>query len=219
MQANNMLEVMQNFGSINQNIVFKKGRTLRTVSEARNILANIELDEEIPLDFGIYDAQELVRVMSLVENAEIEFDQDYLSLSGNGSSIKYFYSEIDMLTQPPETLITMPKPDVTFTLTSEIQTKLKRAAAALGHKQISISSDADKVKLTITDTKNQTANLFSVVLDDGVVNSVLPPNLNINIDNLKLMQGDYNVEVSNKLISRFTHADRNLQYFIALENK
>jgi len=33
------------------------------------------------------------------------------------------------------------------------------------------------------------------------------------------MQGDYNVEVSNKLISRFTHADRNLQYFIALENK
>jgi hypothetical protein len=219
MQANNMLEVMQNFGSINQNIVFKKGRTLRTVSEARNILANIELDEEIPLDFGIYDAQELVRVMSLVEDAEIEFDQDYLSLSGNGSSIKYFYSEIDMLTQPPETLITMPKPDVTFTLTSEIQTKLKRAAAALGHKQISISSDADKVKLTITDTKNQTANLFSVVLDDGVVNSVLPPNLNINIDNLKLMQGDYNVEVSNKLISRFTHADRNLQYFIALENK
>lgn len=219
MQANNMLEVMQNFGSINQNIVFKKGRTLRTVSEARNILANIELDEEIPLDFGIYDAQELVRVMSLVENAEIEFDQDYLSLSGNGSSIKYFYSEIDMLTQPPETLITMPKPDVTFILTSEIQTKLKRAAAALGHKQISISSDADKVKLTITDTKNQTANLFSVVLDDGVVNSVLPPNLNINIDNLKLMQGDYNVEVSNKLISRFTHADRNLQYFIALENK
>lgn len=219
MQANNMLEVMQNFGSINQNIVFKKGRTLRTVSEARNILANIELDEEVPLDFGIYDAQELVRVMSLVENAEIEFDQDYLSLSGNGSSIKYFYSEIDMLTQPPETLITMPKPDVTFTLTSEIQTKLKRAAAALGHKQISISSDADKVKLTIADTKNQTANLFSVVLDDGVVNSVLPPNLNINIDNLKLMQGDYNVEVSNKLISRFTHADRNLQYFIALENK
>ena len=219
MQANNMLEVMQNFGSINHNIVFKKGRTLRTVSEARNILANIELDEEIPLDFGIYDAQELVRVMSLVEDAEIEFDQDYLSLSGNGSSIKYFYSEIDMLTQPPETLITMPKPDVTFTLTSEIQTKLKRAAAALGHKQISISSDADKVKLTITDTKNQTANLFSVVLDDGVVNSVLPPNLNINIDNLKLMQGDYNVEVSNKLISRFTHADRNLQYFIALENK
>ena len=47
----------------------------------------------------------------------------------------------------------------------------------------------------------------------------LPDNLNINIDNLKLMQGDYNVEVSNKLISRFTHTDRNIQYFIALEQK
>ena len=219
MQANDMLEVLQNFGSINQNIVFKQGTALSIVSEAKNIMAKIELDEPIPMDFGIYDAQELVRVMSLVDDAEIEFDQDYLSLSGNGSSIKYFYSEIDMLTQPPETLITMPKPDVTFTLTADMQNKLKRASAALGHKQISISSDADKVKLTITDTKNQTANLFSVKLDDGVVNSVLPPNLNINIDNLKLMQGDYNVEVSNKLISRFTHADRNLQYFIALENK
>ena len=74
------------------------------------------------------------------------------------------------------------------------------------------------VKLTITDTKNKTANLFSVKLE-GTVNGELPDNLNINIDNLKLMQGDYNVEVSNKLISRFTHTDRNIQYFIALEQK
>jgi hypothetical protein len=218
MQANDMLEVLQNFGSINQNIVFRQGRTLRTVSEAKNILANIELEEDIPLDFGIYDAQELVRVMSLVDDAEVIFDHDSLALSGNGSSIKYYYSDIDMLTQPPTTLVTMPTPDVTFTLTADMQNKLKRASAALGHKQISIGSEDGMVKLTITDTKNKTANLFSVKLE-GIVSGDLPDNLNINIDNLKLMQGDYNVEVSNKLISRFTHTDRNIQYFIALEKK
>jgi len=218
MQANDMLEVLQNFGSINQNIVFKQGTALSIVSEAKNIMAKIELDEPIPMDFGIYDAQELVRVMSLVDDAEIQFNEDSLSLSGNGSSIKYYYSDIGMLTQPPSREVTMPEPEVKFTLTQETLNKLKRAASALGHKQIKVDADDESVKLIITDTKNATANNFTIRVE-GEATGDLSDGFTIGIDNLKLMPGDYEVQVSSKLISHFKNADRNVQYWIALEKK
>ena len=216
MQANDMLEVLQNFGSINQNIVFRQGTSLSIVSEAKNVMAKIELDEPIPMDFGIYDATELVRVMSLVDDAEIQFNQD--SLAGNGSSIKYYYSDIDMLTQPPSKEVTMPDPEVKFILTQDIHNRLKRAASALGHKQIRIAADDESVKLIITDTKNATANNFTIRVD-GEVFGDLSDGFTIGIDNLKLMPGDYEVQVSSKLVSHFKNTDRNVQYWIALEKK
>jgi hypothetical protein len=213
-----MLEVLQNFGSINQNIVFRQGTSLSIVSEAKNVMAKIELDEPIPMDFGIYDATELVRVMSLVDDAEIQFNQDSLSLAGNGSSIKYYYSDIDMLTQPPSKEVTMPDPEVRFILTQDIHNKLKRAASALGHKQIKIAADNESVKLIITDTKNATANNFTIRVE-GEVFGDLSDGFTIGIDNLKLMPGDYEVQVSSKLVSHFKNTDRNVQYWIALEKK
>jgi len=218
MQANDMLEVLQNFGSINQNIVFRQGTSLSIVSEAKNVMAKIELDEPIPMDFGIYDATELVRVMSLVDDAEIQFNEDSLSLAGNGSSIKYYYSDIGMLTQPPSREVTMPEPEVKFTLTQETLNKLKRAASALGHKQIKVDADDESVKLIITDTKNATANNFTIRVE-GEATGDLSDGFTISIDNLKLMPGDYEVQVSSKLVSHFKNTDRNVQYWIALEKK
>ena len=38
------------------------------------------------------------------------------------------------------------------------------------------------------------------------------------IENLKLFTGDYDVEITSKGISKFTHTSTNLQYFIATES-
>ena len=39
----------------------------------------------------------------------------------------------------------------------------------------------------------------------------------MSIANLKMIPGDYAVEMSSKFISRFTHKEMNVQYWIALE--
>ena len=49
------LGVLKNFGNINTGILFKKGKTLKTVSNHKNILAEVVIQEDIPVDFGIYD--------------------------------------------------------------------------------------------------------------------------------------------------------------------
>ena len=54
------ISVLKNFGAINQGILFKKGKTLKTVSSHKNILAEVTIKEDIPAEFGVYDLQFLV---------------------------------------------------------------------------------------------------------------------------------------------------------------
>ena len=56
------LSLLKNFGSINQSILFKEGNKLRTISVMKNILAEAEIAEDIPQDFGIYDLNQFLNV-------------------------------------------------------------------------------------------------------------------------------------------------------------
>ena len=47
------LNLLKNFSTINQSILFKKGSSLRTISVMKNILAEAVLEDEIPRDYGI----------------------------------------------------------------------------------------------------------------------------------------------------------------------
>ena len=55
---------------------------------------------------------------------------------------------------------------------------------------------------------NSTQNLSSSELEGNVEHCIA---------NLKIIQGDYDVEISSKLITRFAHKEMNVQYLIALE--
>ena len=51
--SNETMEVLKNFASINPNLVFQPGQTLKTISEAKNIMAVAETVEDFP-EFGVY---------------------------------------------------------------------------------------------------------------------------------------------------------------------
>ena len=59
------ISVLKNFGAINQGILFKKGKTLKTVSSHKNILAEVTIKEDIPAEFGVYDLNNFLSVVSL----------------------------------------------------------------------------------------------------------------------------------------------------------
>ena len=48
------LTLLKNFSNINQSILFKQGKELRTISVMKNILAEATIEEDVPKDFGIY---------------------------------------------------------------------------------------------------------------------------------------------------------------------
>ena len=61
--SNETLTVLKNFSSINTGIFFKQGSVLSTVSPQKNILADAQISENIPQDFGIYDLNNFLSVI------------------------------------------------------------------------------------------------------------------------------------------------------------
>ena len=207
------LQVLKNFSGINQNILINQGNTLKTISEARSVVAKATIDAEFEKSFGIYDLNEFIGVLSLVDTPRLKFDDEYVTIgdSTGRSKVKYFFSAEETLTTPSKD-ITMPAADVKFVLTNDTLAKLKRAASALGHSEVSITNSGGSLGLSVVDSQNSTSNdVDGEFAADSVFNFVL------NIGNLKILPGDYDVEISSKLITQFSHKEMNVQYWIALE--
>jgi hypothetical protein len=215
--SNFTMQVLKNFASVNSNVVIKPGNSIMTMAEAKNILASATVPETFPKQFGIYDLQEFLNVLGLVDNPRVRFE-DHHALIGDSTGraqIKYYFSDPDMLTTPSKA-IDMPDSEVKFTLDNNTLSNLKRAASALGHSEMSIMNTDGVIRLSIIDGSNSTSNTYSIDVDG--TSSLSECNFVINIANLKLIPGDYEVEVSTKLISKFTNvSERGLVYWIALE--
>jgi hypothetical protein len=211
------LSKLKNFAGINSNIVIKEGNTISTISEAKNILAVSEISETFDKCFGIYDLNEFLGVLGLVDQPRVKINEDHavISDSTGRSKIRYYFSDIEMLTTPTKTAA-MPSVDVKFSLDGDTLNKVKRAAAALGHTELTATSGGDGVvTLTVASSDNSTANTFSIDVQGSAEKEEY--NFIFNIANLKLMAGNYEVEVSKKLISQFKNNQTDSTYWIAVE--
>ena len=215
--SENTLSVLRNYSGINQNILIKEGNTLRTISEARNVLARATVSESFPKDFGIYDLNEFIGVLGLVDKPNLSFQDEYVLITDTSgrTQIKYFYSSEDILTTSQKD-ITMPNAEVTFTLDASTLDKLKRAATTLGHSEVSITNNDGSVRLGVIDSKNSTSNNFYIDVDAEYDESATF-NFILDIGNVKIIPGDYKVNISSKLISQFINKESDLNYWIALE--
>jgi len=216
--SNFTMQVLKNFASINSNVVIKPGNTIMTVAEAKNVLGSATVPETFPQQFGIYDLQEFLNVTGLVDSPRVRFEDNYVLIgdSTGRAQIKYYFSDPEMLTSPSKA-ITMPGTDVRFTLDQGTLNNLKRAAGALGHSEMSITSVDNVIRLSIIESDNSTSNTYSIDVDGET--TLKDCNFVININNLKIIPGDYEVEISTKLISKFTNKseEQDLIYWVALE--
>ena len=76
------VNVLKNFASINSNIVIRPGNKIMTMSEAKNILAEVEVPEQFNNVIGIYDLQEFLNVLGLVDKPRVRFDQKFMNIGG-----------------------------------------------------------------------------------------------------------------------------------------
>jgi hypothetical protein len=187
---------------------------LRTISVAKNILAEAKIEENFPRQFGIYDLNQFLNGLSLHVDPDLDFSPDsYLSIREGKRSVKYFYADPQVIIAPPEKEITLPSEDVHFQLESSSLEKLLKAAAVYQLPDFSVIGEAGVVKLVVRDKKNETSNDYAVVVGETEGNFVF----NFKVENIKLIPGSYDVIVSSKLISKFTCREHDLAYYIALE--
>ena len=210
------LSLLKNFSTINQSILFKKGNKLCTVSVMKNILAEATIDEQLPKDFGIYDLSQFLNGLELHKPhvPELDFEDDsYVVIKEGRMRSKYFFADPQCIVTPPEKEMTLPDETVSFELSTSQLDKLLKAAAIYQLPDLAVVGGDGVVKILVRDKKNDTSNDFSIVVGDTSETF----SFNFKVENIKILPGTYDVVVSQKNISRFTSADRDLTYFIALE--
>ena len=212
------ISVLKNFASINQNLVIKEGSELQTMSAMKNIVARSGVEENFPKEMAIYDLNEFLAALSLFSSPVLEFDEQYVTIKAESNptnSLKYFYSDPSVVQSPSKT-ITMPSEDITFELSSGDLSKMKRASAVIGAPDMVLENTDEPFKsiLNAIDKKNDTANNYSL---DISTNGDGQFKFYFKVENLKLMDGSYDVSVSSRNISNFKSKNSDVEYWIALE--
>jgi len=216
--SNETVSVLKNFATINQNLVIKPGSSISTMSAMKNIVASAEVKEDFPTEFAIYDLNEFLASLSLFEKPNLDFNDDFVVMTENGTTLKYWYSDPSVVTTPTKE-ITMPECEISFSLENNMLSSVQKAAAVIGVPDMVLEGmDNGIALLKVTDKKNATANDYAVKVDvnndDG---KNLPYKFWFKVENLKLLSGTYDVGISSKNISHFVNANVDIQYWIALE--
>jgi hypothetical protein len=207
--------LLKNFSSINQSILFKEGNKVRTISVAKNILAEATITEKFPKDFGIYDLNQFLSALTVLhKDPQLDFDNDSHVLIREGKSkSKYFFSDPSVIVSPPEKELVLPSEDVEFSLDTVQLNQLLKAAAIYQLPDLSVVGQNGVISLVVRDKDNSTSNDFSVVVGETENEFTF----NFKVENIKIVPGTYKVIISQKCLSKFVNDDHDLTYYIALE--
>jgi hypothetical protein len=203
--------IFKNFAGINSNLLLKNGNKVATISSQKNVMADTTVVESFPSEFGVYDLNEFLGAMSIFEDPELTFNDKFVTISENGRSIKYFAAAADVLVAPTKS-ITFPDAEVNFKLSASQLDMIRKTASVLRSDDLSIVGDGTSITAVVGDKKNATGNSFS----EPVGSTSMTFKVNLKVENLKMLPGDYAVSVSSKKISRFKGSG-DLVYYVAVE--
>ena len=209
------INLLRNYANINQSIEFREGKILKTVSPLNTILASVEIEEEFPRTFPIYELNRFLGTLALFQNPELDFTDNGVTISDSNHEATYRYcGSSSMFQTPPEKNITFPDAEVSFELSLEQFKKTINAANTLGLPEVVVEGDGTEIRLLVSDTGNVSSDSFST----GVGSTDKTFRMIFKTENLnKLMEGTYDVKLSSKRISHFKRTTDSLQYWIALE--
>jgi len=213
--SSDTINVLKNFSDINENILFKPGKEVQTISGMKNILAKATIGEEIPQEFGIYNLAEFLNVIGTYSSPIIKFtDSQSLVVDDekDSSPVKYNFSEKSVL-NTPEKMIQMPSVDSTFELKNESLQRVMKRVNTLGLPDLAFKSEDGEIKLVASDKKDQNSNTASIVIGKSNIDFIAY----LKTENLKFVPDDYTVEISSKKIAHFINKNKPIEYWVALE--
>lgn len=204
------VSVIENFSEINQGMVFQPGNQLKTMSVMKNIFAEATIKEEIPVGFAIYELKELLNVLSFKQNAEIEFKEDHIIIKLAGNETTYFFSNPDIILSPGNKKIQIPSKDLCFRLSEENFCHIMKVSNIMRLRDVEFS----KGKITIFN-RNVLGNKETMKIETiGSSNKKFL----FKVENLRMMQRDYDVCLSEKGFGQFITPEEDISYWIAMDS-
>lgn len=193
------LAVLKNFAGVNTGIVVKPGSKLRTISPLKSVLAEAELDQPFDQGFAIYDLPRFLSTLSLFNEPELEFGSTNVTIRSGKAVARYAYAAESTITQPPEKTINYPSAAATVQVSWTTLAEAFKALGVMKLPELAFKGDGSTVRLVAMNSKDNGADTWSVEVGetDSTFTAIFLP------ENLKLLQGDYTIDLSAG-ISRWT---------------
>ena len=207
------LSILKNFSEINTNILLRPGKTIRTMSPQKTVMAAATIDDDIPSEAGIFDLSRFLATISLFKNPDIDFQSEKFIIAGGKSKVSYTYAAPSMIVCAPDKELPVNNVIAKLSIKWEDIQNARRAAGVLQLTEIAFIGNGTTVSMAAVDTKNSTADIFEVEV--GEVENSGPFKMVIKVDNLKLLPSDYEVSLSSNGVA-FFKSDK-VRYWIAIE--
>ena len=205
------IQILKNFSLINPSIMFNQGNMLSTISPLKMIMARAQIDETIEKDFGIFDLNRFLGVLSLFDDPELLLSDNFVKITDGRKSVNFIYADPITMILPPNKEIKMGESYVSLELSAENLQNLMKASAVLQLPEIAVVGQDGRMLLRALDSKNSSSNSFEV----DVKETDKKCKIIFNCNNLKIMNKNYDVHIA-KGIGHFV-SDDGLQYWITTE--
>jgi hypothetical protein len=205
--------LLKNFASINLNLLLREGNKLSTMSENKTVISETTVAETFPQNFGIYDVNEFLAVLTLFNDPELTFAGDVVTIKEGKNQIVYKAAEESTLKTPTKA-IQFPEAEINFNLTSGDLEHIIKSAGILKVSDVSFIGKGGVLTAVVVDKKNPLTNKFEIDVGTTDKNFVA----NMKIENFKMINGSYDVSIAKMKICRFKSTTSDLTYYVAVES-
>lgn len=207
-----MRDILKNFSTINQSILFKPGSVLRTTSPLKTVLAHAKIQSSIDSQFAIHDLNRFLSTLSLFEQPALSVEQTKLVIADGKQKVNYTFAHEDSIVVPTsDKKPTMPSTEIIFDLSNETLQQVRRAMGVLSSPELAVVGDGEIITLQAVDSKKPGSDTFAIEVGDTTHKF----KMFFRADNIKLLPNDYHVEISSSRIAHFESSD--VEYWVAVE--
>lgn len=206
------IQILRNFSTINEGLIFKQGNRLKTISSTKSIMASAVIEPEIEATFAIGELGQFLSALSLFEEPELTVHDRTLDIRGGMERMTYVLADQSVILAPPEKDIRVPDPEVRFTLKNEVLSRVLKAMSIVSAPEIAVVGDGDKIYIETHDGKHSARSTYRAEVGETDKKFCLV----FMAENLKLLPGDYEVAISSRGLSHFSSGEQ-LEYWIAIE--
>ena len=210
--------ILKSMAGINSNIHILPGNELVSVSPGRNIMFKATVEEYFATEFAIWDLSQFLGTYSLFSDAEIDFGEAALRIKSGRQSCEYHYADPRLVEgcRPPSKF-NLPEVKVVFELSQQELNDILRASAVLQLPDILFTNDEGKVKIIALDKeKPNSTNKYEIEVTPSDMDLNSSFKIYLKSDNLKILPGDYEISLCEKLAMTLKHKDIDANYTLAV---
>lgn len=214
--SKNTFTILKNFATLNSNLLVKPGNVIKTITPSKNGMAVATVEETFDTEFGIWDLNKFLGVISLFNNPNFTFGEKSVKIKNGGESVvNYYYSEPRLLSVPTKD-VNMPPVDLSIEMSEKNFSELQKASSVMQLPDLVFTSMDDNIIAMVSDIADPTSNSYKITL--AVSNNPVPDfTFHFKMENIKILPGDYKINFANNIVGEFVNKTIPLKYWFAME--